>query len=81
MPWISLVRFKRTSGVFPTRSITLSAIDVPCNLASAESSPQGMRASVPLGSSGALRPNFVAGRSLSDLGATRFELTQRPCRV
>ncbi len=48
MPWISLVRRSRTNGVLPTRSSTLSAIDVPCNLASADSSPQGMRASVPV---------------------------------
>ena len=49
IPWISLVRFSRTSGVLPIRSSTLSAMAVPCKRASAESSPQGMRASVPLG--------------------------------
>ena len=42
MPWISLMRFRRTSGVSPMRSITLSAMRVPCSRGSAESSPQGM---------------------------------------
>ena len=55
MPWISLVRFRRTSGVLPMRSSTLSAMEVPCNLASADSSPQGMRASVLVGSETSIR--------------------------
>ncbi len=43
MPSTSLMRFSRTSGVAPIRSSTLSAMEVPCNLLSFESSPQGMR--------------------------------------
>ena len=43
MSWISLIRFSRTSGVLPIRSMTLSAISVPCSRASAASFPQAMR--------------------------------------
>ena len=47
MSWISLIRFSRTSGVLPMRSITLSAMWVPWSRESDASSPQAMGAQYP----------------------------------
>jgi hypothetical protein len=68
IPWISLVRFSRTSGVLPMRSSTLSAIDVPCSRTSVESSPQGMRAMVLVALATSIR-NSVALMPRSDWAA------------